>query len=107
MGPVLECGFNEQNCFGVDIFPLRVNLDPSLSNNPFEIYPEFNDVFLRRHLSNFLDVGGDVLLVFGRVAMNEILNSGRTIKKLDLGVENSHLRIYIEMLGVYFPSYCR
>jgi hypothetical protein len=103
MGPVLDCGFNEQNCFGVDIFPLRVNLDPSLSNNPFEIYPELADVFLGRHLSNFLKVGGDVLLVFGWAAMESILNSGRIIDELDLGVENSHLHIYVEMLGVYFP----
>src|SRR5277367_5596649 len=91
MGMVWNSGFTEQNCFGVDIFPLRVHLDPSLSGNPFEIYPEFEEIFLGRHLSNFLEVGGDVLLVFGWNAMNSILDSGRTVESLDFGEENSHL----------------
>ena len=101
MRMMLDCGFTDQNCFGVDIFPLRVFLD-SRSDNPFDIYPQLADVFLGRHLSNFLKVGGDVLLVLGWAAMESILGSGRILDKLDLGLENSHLHIYVEMLGVIF-----
>jgi hypothetical protein len=50
---------------------LRVTLNTEVCDNPFVAFPEFKKVFTGLHLSNFLNVG-DVMLVFGKVAVGVV-----------------------------------
>ena len=66
MGEVVQCGLTSEKCYGTDVFPLRININYlNVTDRPFDDFPEFKELFLDRHLSSFLDIGGKVLLVFG------------------------------------------
>jgi hypothetical protein len=97
MGLVVDYGFTEDTCFGADIFPIRVQnwylRRASKNRDPFQVYHEFRDLFISRHLPNFLRFGGKVLLVLGNNAfarVNEVLR----LKKVDLDESIDHLSIY-------------
>jgi hypothetical protein len=102
MGLVVECGFTERNCFGADIFPVRIQngylQDNSDNGDPFEAYPEFMELFLSRHLPNFLRFGGQVLLVLGKTSF-ESLKQTLPLRKVELDESVNHLEIYCEMVS--------
>lgn len=98
MGPVIQCGFNERNCFGVDIFPLRIHLNPDHWSNPVESFPDFEEVFLSRHISNVLKFGGRVILALGKEVF-QILLLG--LQRVGLDSENSHLKVYVQKEHAY------
>lgn len=97
MGQVFERGFTDENCYASDIFPLRVNLDPSECDNPFTLFPMFEQTFLE-HLHNFLKLGGDVLLVLGKVTFN-MLEEWLDLEAEEFGKSNSHLKVYTERVS--------
>ena len=104
MGLVVECGLTEENCFGDDIFPVRIQnahlRRVSESGDPFEAYPEFQDLFLKLHLPNFLMHGGKVLLVLGRIAFGK-LREELGLRKVELGRSLNHLEIYYETVSPF------
>ena len=71
MGMVVDFGFNRANTFATDVFPFRVPYDPEVSD-PFDKFPEFERVFLKRRLPEILKGDGVVLLVFGTVAFGKV-----------------------------------
>lgn len=96
MGEVVQSGLTSEKCFGTDLFPLRVNIDYlEVTDRPFDGFPEFTDLFLHRHLSSFLEIGGKVLLVFGRSCF-KALEDHLKLKSIELDGSNDGLRIYWE-----------
>jgi hypothetical protein len=99
MRMVRECGFTERNCFGTDIFPLHFELNTDYKKNPFDVFGEFEWLFIEKRLPNFLRLGGDILLVFGEVAF-KTLDSCLTLDLERLGRDNNHLSVYTELVSL-------
>jgi len=104
MGLVVNCGFMEKNCFGTDIFPVRIQNSHLIKvsatrRDPFKAYCEFKKLFLEGHLPNVLEYGGKVILVFGRRAF-EMLRKKLSLRKVGLGRNLDHLKIYCEMVSL-------
>jgi hypothetical protein len=96
MGEIVQCGLTSEKCFGTDLFPLRVNLNYlKVTDRPFDGFPEFKELFLNRHLSSFLDIGGKVLLVFG-LSSFEALEDRLKLKSIELHEPDDGLRIFWE-----------
>jgi len=93
---VCELGYTPEKLFVADICPTR--LPPDFVGNPFEYIPEFENVFLDRHLENFLSCGGEILLVGGNitfeilVAVKEDLIRLPTINEYLRGTNGNHRR---------------
>jgi hypothetical protein len=101
MSTVVDCGFTDKNCFGTDIFPVRIQnshlRNVSMRRNPFEAYPQFKGLFLKDHLGNVLKYGGKVLLVFGNIAF-EAMRVVLRLKEVELRSRLGHLKIYCQMV---------
>ena len=96
MDEVIRCDLNSEKCYETNLFPLHVNINylPT-TDRPFDDFPEFEELFLSRHLSSFLDIGGKVLLVFGWSAF-EKLGQRLKLKAIRLSEPDDDLRIFWE-----------
>ena len=97
MGEVVRCGLDSGNCYGTDLFPLRVNINSLTTgtDRPFDAFPEYKELFMTQHLSSFLDIGGKVLLVFGLSAF-EALEGQLQLKDIRLSDDDDDLRVFWE-----------
>ena len=98
MGLVVAAGLTKDNCFGWDLFPQRVhhwyleNFDPRDQFMAFR--GKFDYLFLRKNLHCILDGGGLILLVFGRIAIQIIIDE-LNLNQIELP-GNEHLEIFWE-----------
>ena len=96
MSRVVECGLTHENCYGTDLFPLHVNIDRlEATDKPFDEFPEFKDLFLNRHLSNFLAIGGKVVLIFGSTALEMVVQQLK-LRKIHLPDHDDNVCIFWE-----------
>jgi hypothetical protein len=94
MGKVVLCGLTGETCYATDLFPLHVDINYlAATDRPFDDFPEFEELFLSRHLSSFLDIGGKVLLVFGLSAF-KTLEQCLKLKVIRLSEPDDDLRIF-------------
>jgi len=96
MGEVVRCGLNGEKCYATDLFPLHVNINYlTATDRPFDDFPEFEELFLNRHLSNFLNIGGKVLLVFRWSAFGK-LKPLLNLEGITLSEPEDDLRIFLQ-----------
>jgi len=62
---------------------------------PFDDFPEFEELFLTRHLSSFLDIGRKVLLAF-RLSAFEKLEQCLNLKVITLSEKDDDFRMFWE-----------
>jgi len=103
MGLVVLCGFNRNNTFGTDIFPLRINFDAPDYNDPFSLFPEFEDIFIRKPFWRLTDEEGIVSLVFGNTAfsimqdvLGEALERQFAFKGIEVYLETNKVRLLLD-----------
>ena len=70
MGMVVNCGFTRNRVFATDSFPLRVRYNGD-NSNPFDQFPEYENLFVGERLAHILEGTGVVLLLFGVVAFRK------------------------------------
>jgi hypothetical protein len=96
MGLVVDCGLTGDKCYGTDLFPLHVDIDYlQATDRPFDDFPQFEHLFLSRHLDSFLNIGGKVLLVFGGSAFDTLASRLR-LKDIKLSDPYDDLCIFWE-----------
>ena len=100
MGLVGECGFTRDIVFATDVFPLRITFDVMYSD-PFEVFPEYENLFLAERLPHILGWTGVVLLLFGATAYEKAdALRKRSCLDWDEQMALEHLDVYLETYKV-------
>lgn len=100
MGLVVECGFTRDIAFATDFFPLRITFDVIYSD-PFDVFPQYENLFLAERLPHILGGTGVVLLLFGVTAYKKAdALRNRSFLNWDEQMAFERLNIYLETYKV-------